>query len=155
MTTLTCKCFMFAFLFFFFSSRRRHTRCLSDWSSDCALPIYAGRKCYPADLRGWTAEIQRSTGGGTARAVAPDLPASDSGRISRCVERANRLSQVSGVPYTATASGGVSTGCSPAFRNPVQSGYHGLSRSLDQRNEFFLDRKSTRLNSSHLGISYA
>src|SRR5258705_7580739 len=23
-----------AFLFFFFSSRRRHTRCLSDWSSD-------------------------------------------------------------------------------------------------------------------------
>src|SRR5205814_2738027 len=26
--------------FFFFSSRRRHTRCLSDWSSDVALPIY-------------------------------------------------------------------------------------------------------------------
>src|SRR5437899_12893434 len=25
---------VFAFLFFFFSSRRRHTRCLSDWSSD-------------------------------------------------------------------------------------------------------------------------
>src|SRR5205814_3603586 len=24
----------FDFLFFFFSSRRRHTRCLSDWSSD-------------------------------------------------------------------------------------------------------------------------
>src|SRR5262245_64938381 len=27
----TCCCFCF---FFFFSSRRRHTRCLSDWSSD-------------------------------------------------------------------------------------------------------------------------
>src|SRR5262245_64176532 len=26
-------CFLF-FSFFFFSSRRRHTRCLSDWSSD-------------------------------------------------------------------------------------------------------------------------
>src|SRR5437588_4195058 len=26
--------------FFFFSSRRRHTRSLCDWSSDCALPIY-------------------------------------------------------------------------------------------------------------------
>src|ERR1035438_10716040 len=26
--------FVFARLFFFFSSRRRHTRCLSDWSSD-------------------------------------------------------------------------------------------------------------------------
>src|SRR5438045_9632532 len=25
---------MFAIYFFFFSSRRRHTRCLSDWSSD-------------------------------------------------------------------------------------------------------------------------
>src|SRR5436853_1532140 len=26
-------------MLFFFSSRRRHTRCLSDWSSTCALPI--------------------------------------------------------------------------------------------------------------------
>src|SRR5262245_63513842 len=26
--------FYFFFVFFFFSSRRRHTRCLSDWSSD-------------------------------------------------------------------------------------------------------------------------
>src|SRR3989442_3989291 len=25
---------------FFFSSRRRHTRCGRDWSSDCALPIF-------------------------------------------------------------------------------------------------------------------
>src|SRR2546427_952834 len=28
-------------LFFFFSSRRRHTRFDCDWSSDCALPIWA------------------------------------------------------------------------------------------------------------------
>src|SRR5690554_7679521 len=28
-------------MFFFFSSRRRHTRCGRDWSSDCALPIYS------------------------------------------------------------------------------------------------------------------
>src|SRR2546422_7796387 len=27
------------FVFFFFSSRRRHTRCSRDWSSECALPI--------------------------------------------------------------------------------------------------------------------
>src|SRR5690554_6963663 len=26
-------------IFFFFSSRRRHTRCGRDWSSECALPI--------------------------------------------------------------------------------------------------------------------
>src|ERR1039458_8191485 len=29
----------FLITFFSFSSRRRHTRCLSDWSSDGALPI--------------------------------------------------------------------------------------------------------------------
>src|SRR5205814_3501480 len=30
-----CLCVIFLFyFFFFFSSRRRHTRCLSDWSSD-------------------------------------------------------------------------------------------------------------------------
>src|SRR5262245_65327158 len=27
-------CFVLFFVVFFFSSRRRHTRCLSDWSSD-------------------------------------------------------------------------------------------------------------------------
>src|SRR5438045_4436395 len=27
-------CIILIYLFFFFSSRRRHTRCLSDWSSD-------------------------------------------------------------------------------------------------------------------------
>src|SRR5436853_909560 len=26
-------------MYFFFSIRRRHTRCLSDWSQTCALPI--------------------------------------------------------------------------------------------------------------------
>src|SRR5437899_6524341 len=30
---MSCRCICF-FFFFFFSSRRRHTRCLSDWSSD-------------------------------------------------------------------------------------------------------------------------
>src|ERR1039458_10450748 len=42
------------FLFFFFSSRRRHTRCLSDWSSDVcssdlllALSGFAGAQNFP------------------------------------------------------------------------------------------------------------
>src|SRR5262245_62615105 len=46
-------CFIFVFLyylfyvFFFFSSRRRHTRCLSDWSSDvCSSDLGLGlRRC--------------------------------------------------------------------------------------------------------------
>src|SRR5262245_66214484 len=33
---------VFLFFFFFFSSRRRHTRCLSDWSSDvCSSDLSA------------------------------------------------------------------------------------------------------------------
>src|SRR5438093_1884843 len=31
-------------LFFFFSSRRRHTRLVSDWSQTCALPIFGNRQ---------------------------------------------------------------------------------------------------------------
>src|SRR5262245_64519508 len=38
-------CFVWVLLFFFFSSRRRHTRCLSDWSSDvCSSDLGAGRQ---------------------------------------------------------------------------------------------------------------
>src|SRR5262245_63132611 len=37
-------------LFFFFSSRRRHTRCLSDWSSD-ALPIFQTGDALARDRR--------------------------------------------------------------------------------------------------------
>src|SRR5262245_64107469 len=42
------------FLFFFFSSRRRHTRCLSDWSSDvCSSDLSAaGRAASPRAHRG-------------------------------------------------------------------------------------------------------
>src|SRR5262245_64257809 len=46
------------FLFFFFSSRRRHTRCLSDWSSDvCSsdlgkwLAVPAVRSTYLIDAK--------------------------------------------------------------------------------------------------------
>src|ERR1035438_5228312 len=42
-----CLCFFC----FFFSSRRRHTRCLSDWSQTCALPI-----CFP---KSWLARPHR------------------------------------------------------------------------------------------------
>src|ERR1035441_10776401 len=44
-------------LFFFFSSRRRHTRCLSDWSSDvCSSDLYAGRRFHPPETGGHRAE---------------------------------------------------------------------------------------------------
>src|SRR5438093_9882689 len=46
--------FCFFFFFFFFSSRRRHTRLVSDWSSECALPIlYPFLQARPASDRNW------------------------------------------------------------------------------------------------------
>src|SRR5438045_8857767 len=38
MYVVLCYCY----IFFFFSSRRRHTRCLSDWSSDVCSSDLAG-----------------------------------------------------------------------------------------------------------------
>src|SRR5262245_64392141 len=38
-------------MLFFFSSRRRHTRCLSDWSSDvCSSDLAEGRRLDSGDL---------------------------------------------------------------------------------------------------------
>src|SRR5262245_62206874 len=42
--------------FFFFSSRRRHTRCLSDWSSDvCSSDLSGGSRVTSRErfVRGW------------------------------------------------------------------------------------------------------
>src|SRR5262245_63491269 len=50
LNTLT-KTQMFSFLLFFFSSRRRHTRCLSDWSSDvCSSDLAAGSLFYSGGM---------------------------------------------------------------------------------------------------------
>src|SRR5262245_63645341 len=60
------SCLIYVFLlflsFFFFSSRRRHTRCLSDWSSDVCSSDLAG--CGPA-------EIARYATGGSTCSVRP------------------------------------------------------------------------------------
>src|SRR5262245_64316639 len=43
----------FGYFYFFFSSRRRHTRCLSDWSSDvCSSDLSEAGDCdrFPAEL---------------------------------------------------------------------------------------------------------
>src|SRR5262245_63875184 len=78
---------------FFFSSRRRHTRCLSDWSSDVCSSDLPDR------------------GAGFLRVVARLKPA-----VSLSAAKVN---------------------------------LDAIGARLRQ------DRKSTRLNSSHLGISYA
>src|ERR1035438_10552623 len=51
---------MVVLLFFvFFSSRRRHTRCLSDWSSDvCSSDLYRTNEDYIADMDPKTGAIK-------------------------------------------------------------------------------------------------
>src|SRR5438045_9328982 len=82
------------FAVFFFSSRRRHTRCLSDWSSDvCSsdLSAYIDRRCpvagsttttWPAASARSTARLQGRVGG----AARPSASSPEIGRAS-CRER--------------------------------------------------------------------
>src|ERR1035441_10988280 len=71
MMTVPC-CDPLRFFVFFFSSRRRHTRCLSDWSSDvCSSDLYqqavtlTDRVDYLAPLSnnlGWCLAVEKLLG---------------------------------------------------------------------------------------------
>src|SRR5438045_7134132 len=88
----------------FFSSRRRHTRCLSDWSSDVC---------------------------------SSDLDAAEQGRMRVGLEIG--INEVRNLP-----------------RMPMQlDQVRPLDLAQIRPGAALVDRKSTRLNSSHLGISYA
>src|SRR5437899_7018486 len=95
---------------FFFSSRRRHTRCLSDWSSDvCSSDLKSELMMSPASRTTWR---------GFSVAVAPPP----------------RLYRIRSGDLRALAN---------------------VSNLVRGKDPLTPDRKSTRLNSSHLGISYA
>src|SRR2546422_7190698 len=64
------------FVFFFFSSRRRHTRCSRDWSSDvCSSDLPAPRSrpgpLPPAPRRNRASSLQKWFGRGRAPPTAP------------------------------------------------------------------------------------
>src|SRR5262245_63540830 len=60
----------FAYVSFFFSSRRRHTRCLSDWSSDvCSSDLRVVRSLRERSLRARNGETR--TGFALSRAERP------------------------------------------------------------------------------------
>src|SRR5205814_3221444 len=63
----------FVVCFFFFSSRRRHTRCLSDWSSDVCSSDLALRTV-GLDSRDWKERILRKDASFTVAQVESDGP---------------------------------------------------------------------------------
>src|ERR1035438_8659062 len=108
----------------FFSSRRRHTRCLSDWSSDVCS----------SDLR-------------LAGFVKPD---SEGGAIDR--DAGTRVAQQSLSPELAHVMGNDLARSADILCQQLVGERRHRHRAVLALGS---DRKSTRLNSSHLGISYA
>src|SRR5438128_12665719 len=73
---------MFGFVvFFFFSSRRRHTRCYRDWSSDvCSSDLSSPPRCSPEVRTGsWVASTPASSAVATSSSTRKP-PAAPSGR---------------------------------------------------------------------------
>src|SRR2546429_1293494 len=114
-------------LCFFFSSRRRHTRCSRDWSSDVCSSDLESLTCsanYPRQ-KSWALHVNDSW------KVTTKFTANFGVRwdyFSPSREKYNHLS----------------------FFDPAGMNPDGIPGSLA-----FADRKSTRLNSSHGYISYA
>src|ERR1035438_10666054 len=60
---------------FFFSSRRRHTRCLSDWSSDvCSSDLYKAQPLCLLANQPWAAQRATCRPLPSRIAIAPPLP---------------------------------------------------------------------------------
>src|SRR5256885_7784920 len=114
-------------MFFFFSSRRRHTRLQGDWSSDVCS----------SDL--WLASFSRVARSGPTilTELAPFTPDRPSWTLSWMYCEKLKLTPGNSASKRPCSS--------RTRRSLVMPGRH-LSKG---------DRKSTRLNSSHLVISYA
>src|SRR6266498_5654190 len=112
------------FCFFFFSSRRRHTRCGRDWSSDvCSSDLRTGLAHSPATSR--------------RMKIASD---SSQSRWLREGSASRSARDFSRIALMTSARG----------RGPGGRREKDAARIRAPR-----DRKSTRLNSSHVRISYA
>src|SRR2546426_6807991 len=140
---------MFCLFFFFFSSRRRHTRLQGDWSSDVC-----------------SSDLEDAHGPPRLRLHQADRPArwNDSSRPLRRRPGGTREGEEfvgTGIDVTEQEH------LTAALRKsevelrqildlaPQIIGVLGPRRERLYANRVALDRKSTRLNSSHLVISYA
>src|SRR3989449_2408613 len=149
---------------FFFSSRRRHTRCSRDWSSDvCSSDLVvpdetdriAGKLVRWADSG--EVDVILTTGGTglTARDVTPEATEAVVDRLAPGIAEALRAVAAPKFPRAwlsrglAGMRGKALIANLPGSTGGVADGLAVLELFLDQ------DRKSTRLNSSHGYISYA
>src|SRR5258706_8413302 len=128
----------FSFCFFFFSSRRRHTRLVSDWSSDvCSSDLLLRRTAID-----WlTATLTALAGEANRKGAGIQIERQDSHTFHRdsATMVGTQLTLRRGVRALAVESGWP--------RKPAD-GF--LPSSLSHGGKCAsLDRKSTRLNSSH------
>src|SRR2546429_4107484 len=158
---------MISFIFFFFSSRRRHTRCSRDWSSDvCSSDLTLDFKWLPEN-RGLVALYSQRGPEYFQRSQIAVIPegADQFEPITRDTNSYATLTLSADGKTLATVQtktihnlyllsmGGSQPGDASAVLPPGQSVY-----SFDWTADgglAFRDRKSTRLNSSHGYISYA
>src|SRR5688572_31582546 len=143
------------FTFFFFSSRRRHTRFDCDWSSDVCSSDLAERFA------------DRARDAGVDGVLVLDLPIEEADDFRNMLavrgidtilllsptttdERLRRAAALgSGFLYAISRLG--VTGA----RDRIADGAHEMVDRIRRVSDLPVDRKSTRLNSSHSQISYA
>src|SRR2546422_5145895 len=128
--------------FFFFSSRRRHTRCSRDWSSDvCSSDL--------ADLDGHPAVALSLHGHHGAPAPAREPVPLDP--TQPVVEERRRVEPLAEQPFQILARHLLGHAAERVLVDVLQlPASEVLAQDAPHR-----DRKSTRLNSSHGYISYA
>src|SRR3712207_7020170 len=115
-------------LFFFFSSRRRHTRYWRDWSSDvCSSDLWHILRRKKEGVEDW---------------------------IDKSVEKIGAVPTLNQVLLPAMKEVGDKFGAGELILPFVLQSAEVMKRAVAQL-ENYLDRKSTRLNSSHANISYA
>src|SRR5262245_62481096 len=151
-TPLALSVFLICVVSFFFSSRRRHTRCLSDWSSDvCSSDLVGGDRAW----RAIACKQARNVGAASARCktgdtiIAPCAGQTDHRRAlaasgSRCQARnavtahtrrrssnaADREARCAGRRRCGPGTSCGAQGCAAATKGlPARKGHGGRERS--------------------------
>src|SRR5262245_62672680 len=134
---------------FFFSSRRRHTMCLSDWSSDVCSSDLTYERTEIADITKLVRDSIQEFAVTTGIALINTLHTTCAVFINEF--QSALIDDLKGLMEGLVPERGGYRHDDPRVSDCERGNAHShLRAALLGR-----DRKSTRLNSSHLGISYA